>query len=347
MNLKQREPTEKMSDCPDSPAGEGDTTSGGIPDGAELDDTIVTLSIDVTEAPVRLDQWLAAKLPDLSRARIQKLIDDGMVQVDEKITKRPGLRLKGAQSISLLLPPAQPVDIVPEKIALDIIFDDEHIAVINKPAGMVTHPGAGVTSGTLVNALMFHLKESLSGISGEIRPGIVHRLDKDTSGLIVVAKNDAAHRNLADQIKRKEARRIYLALVEGVVEKDKGSIDAPVGRHPVRRTEMAIVKDGRAAVTHYKVLKRWSGFTLIEAELETGRTHQIRVHMASIGFPVAGDIVYNKKKAGSLRARHKLGFVGHALHAHKLILTHPASNVLLEFEAPLPPDFRSALEALK
>lgn len=328
---------------------EHDSIYGGNAGESDLEEpeTNLSLSVDAAFAPARLDNWLTVQVPDLSRARIQKLIEDGMVHVNARTQTKPGFKLKGGETVTLVLPAPQTVDLVPENIELTIVFDDEHLAVINKAAGMVTHPGAGVTSGTLVNALLYHMQESLSGISGEIRPGIVHRLDKDTSGLIVIAKNDAAHRDLCEQIKRKEARRIYLALVEGAIEQGAGTINAPIGRHPVRRKEMAVVKEGRAAVTHYKVLKRWHRFTLIEAELETGRTHQIRVHMASLGFPVAGDIVYNKKKTGTLSARHKLGLAGHALHAHKLILTHPVSKVLLEFEAPLPPDFESALQALK
>src|SRR5262249_31174306 len=186
------------------------------------------------------------------------------------------------------------------------VYEDDYLLVINKPAGLVTHPGAGVHAGTLVNALLHHCRGSLSGISGILRPGIVHRLDKDTSGLMVVAKEDRAHRGLADQIHERTARRTYIALVEGTISVDSGCIDQPIGRHPVHRKKMAVVESGRRAVSRFRVLKRWARYTLVEVQLETGRTHQIRVHMASLGFPVVGDIVYNCKLTGTLAKRHKL-----------------------------------------
>jgi 23S rRNA pseudouridine1911/1915/1917 synthase len=238
------------------------------------------------------------------------------------------------------------LEVKAEPIPLDIVFEDADLVVVNKPAGMVTHPGAGVTEGTLVNALMYHCGDSLSGISGVLRPGIVHRLDKDTSGLLVIAKNDRAHQSLAQQIKEKEAGRKYFALLEGIPAPEQGTVDKPIGRHPVARKKMAIVADGRVARTHYRLLKHWHKFCLVEAILDTGRTHQIRVHMNSLGCPVVGDIVYNAKTTGTLDARRRLGLQGHALHAAYLSFTHPTKGGLLEFEAPLPADFEAAMEKL-
>jgi 23S rRNA pseudouridine1911/1915/1917 synthase len=211
---------------------------------------------------------------------------------------------------------------------------------------MVTHPGAGVSKGTLVNALLFHCGKSLSGISGVLRPGIVHRLDKDTSGLLVVAKNDRAHQALAQQIKRKDARRIYLAVLEGHLPKAEGVVDKPIGRHKTQRKLMAVSESGRVARTHFQLEKQWHKFCLIKAQLETGRTHQIRVHMSSLGAPVVGDIVYNRKSTGTIEARRRLGLSGHALHAAYLSFTHPTDGALLEFEAPLPFDLQRLLEQL-
>jgi len=202
-----------------------------------------------------------------------------------------------------------------------------------------------VQSGTLVNALLYHMRGTLSGIGGMLRPGIVHRLDKDTSGLLVVAKDDASHHNLADQIQKKTARRVYIALVAGHLENLEGTIDRPIGRHPAKRKEMAVVDSGRRAVSHYRVLEHLSKCTLVEVQLETGRTHQIRVHMASIGHPVVGDLVYNKGLTGSAYTRKRLGLIGHALHSARLSFVHPQQNRLLEFSAPLPADFAKALQS--
>lgn len=304
---------------------------------------------DELEQPTRLDQYLTTELAPqfeyLTRSRIQKLIDSGKVSVDAR-TGKAGARLKGGEVISIVVPADIRLEVTAENIPLDVVFEDDDLIVVNKPAGMVTHPGAGVTEGTLVNALMFHCGASLSGISGVLRPGIVHRLDKDTSGLLVVAKNDRAHQSLAAQIKEKEAGRKYRALLEGIPSPEEGTVDKPIGRHPVQRKKMAIVANGRTARTHYRVLQHWHKFCMIEAVLETGRTHQIRVHMASLGCPVVGDIVYNMKTTGTLDARRRLGLIGHALHAAYLSFTHPSKGVLLEFEAPLPADFQAAMERL-
>jgi 23S rRNA pseudouridine1911/1915/1917 synthase len=301
------------------------------------------------DAPTRLDQFLTGELAQdfqhLNRTRIQKLIADGQVQVDDKPAKA-GIRLRGGEVVQVVVPADIPLDLQAENIPLDIVFEDESLAVINKCAGMVTHPGAGVAHGTLVNALLYHCRETLSGIQGVLRPGIVHRLDKDTSGLLVVAKNDRAHQSLAEQIKSKSAKRRYIAVLEGDLQCKSGFVDEPIGRHPVERKKMAIVDGGRQARTHYRVLRHWHKFCQIEALLDTGRTHQIRVHMNSLGAPVVGDIVYNRKTTGTLEARKRLGLVGHALHAAYLSFRHPTSAALLEFEAPLPPDLERLIEKL-
>ena len=297
----------------------------------------------------RLDQYLATHIEELSRARVQKLIDDGLIKVNGVIAKA-SLKLKDGDLIEITLPPPEVLEAVAENIPLQIVFEDEHMLVINKPAGMVTHPGAGVNSGTLVNAVLYHCQGSLSSIGGVVRPGIVHRLDKDTSGLIMVAKSDIAHKGLSEQLQSKQAKRTYLALLEGVAKAESGKVDAPIGRHPLKRKEMTIAKEGqrgRSAVTHYLVVEHFSKFTLVECRLETGRTHQIRVHMASLNLPVAGDIVYNRKTSGSLEARHKLGLQGQALHAARLSFIHPVTNLLLEFQAELPQDFEQLLAKLK
>ncbi|PWT97408.1 MAG: RNA pseudouridine synthase [Candidatus Melainabacteria bacterium] len=289
--------------------------------------------------PLRLDQFLADRLSQFSRARIQKFIADGEILVDGHVEKASH-RLRPNQKVVLNVPPVKDTTVHAEAIPLDIVYDDDHLAVVNKPAGMVTHPGAGVQSGTLVHALLHHLGSSLSGISGILRPGIVHRLDKDTSGLLVIAKDDLTHRQLSRQIQAKMAGRTYLAILEGELKQDEGEIKAPIGRHPVHRKKMAIVATGKPAESHFTVLKRAPGFVLAEVKLRTGRTHQIRVHMTSLNCPVVGDLVYNKKTTGSMAARGRLQLHGHALHATKLSFFHPANGRLLEFEAELPDDLK-------
>jgi len=297
----------------------------------------------------RLDQYLAGQISDLSRARVQKLIDDGQIKVNG-VSVRASYKLKEGDLISLSVPPPEVLEAQAENIPLDIVFEDDHLIVINKAAGMVTHPGAGVSGGTLVNAVLYHCQGRLSSIGGVIRPGIVHRLDKDTSGLIMVAKTDLAHQSLSQQLQNKEAKRVYLALLEGVPTAESGVVDAAIGRHPVKRKEMTIVKEGqrgRQARTHYQVVQFFSKYALVECRLETGRTHQIRVHMASLNLPVVGDIVYNRKSSGSIEARHKLGLTGQALHAARLSLRHPLTGLLLEFQAGLPQDFERLLAKLQ
>ncbi len=306
----------------------------------------IEIVVEQTSAePVRLDVYLAAKLPGLSRSRIRKLIEGGLVVTAGKPAKA-GLRLRNGDRLEITIPPPAELDVKAQDIPLAVIYEDEYLVVVNKPAGLVTHPGAGVSEGTLVNALLHHCSGTLSGISGVLRPGIVHRLDKDTSGLMVAAKEDRAHKGLSEQIHDRKARRTYIALLEGNMPNDSGFVDKPIGRHPVNRKKMAIVSSGRRAVSHYAVLKRWAAYTLVQVSLETGRTHQIRVHMASLGYPVVGDIVYNCKQTGTLSKRHKLGLSGHALHATRLSFTHPVTGSLLEFDAPLPEDFQRLIDSL-
>lgn len=284
----------------------------------------------------RLDVYLSEKL-DKTRSAVKKLVEDKNVTVNGKVEKA-GKTLKEGDEITVVLPDPVKLDLEAENIPLDIIYQDEDIAIINKPQGMTVHAGNGVHGSTLVNALLYHL-DSLSGINGVIRPGIVHRIDKDTSGLLVVAKNDAAHVSLSEQIKNKTCRRIYLALVEGVVKENDGVIDTFIGRSDKNRTMMAVKSDGRRAVTHYKVIRRYKDYTLMEFSLETGRTHQIRVHTKYLGHPVVGDPVYGYKT-------QKFRLNGQLLHAFRLKLTHPKSGERMAFEAPLPDYFRAVLAKL-
>jgi len=301
-----------------------------------LKEKIIVVSPE--DAGKRIDVVLAGIDADMTRSRIQSLIKDGSVTLDDHLVKA-NYKVKNGDVIKLVIPEPKEVAIKPERIEIDIVYQDEDIAVINKPQGMVVHPATGNYTGTLVNALLYYC-DNLSGINGEIRPGIVHRIDKDTSGLLVVAKNDLAHQKLTEQIKDKTASRIYWALVEGNVKNDQGTISAPIGRHPVERKKMAVVAGGRPAVTHYRVLERFGEATLIEAKLETGRTHQIRVHMQYIGHPVVGDPVYGYKK-------QKYSLNGQALHAKTLGLIHPSQNVYMQFEAPLPLYFEELLNKLR
>jgi 23S rRNA pseudouridine1911/1915/1917 synthase len=287
----------------------------------------------------RLDVFLARQEPELSRAHIQKIIAAGDVLVDGKVRKA-NFKLKAGASVSFTMPEAAPIEVKPEDIPLDILYEDGDIIVVNKARGMVVHPAAGVSSGTLVNALLYHCHD-LSGINGEIRPGIVHRLDKDTSGVMVAAKNDMAHLNLAEQISTKSAHRSYLAVVHGNIKEEAGIIKGDIGRHPTDRKRMAIVQDnGKPAVTHFKVFERFGDYTLVECRLETGRTHQIRVHMTSIGHPLVNDPKYGSRKT-------PFGIKGQALHSRQLTLKHPATGEEMTFEAPLPEDMKKILAALR
>ena len=291
------------------------------------------------EADERLDVFLVKKQPTLSRSHIQKLITDGDVQINQ-CSKKANYRLRKGDQITLRLPEPQPVKIEPEAIALQVLYEDRDIIVIDKARGMVVHPAAGVYSGTLVNALLAHCQD-LSGINGEIRPGIVHRLDKDTTGVMVAAKNDVAHLDLAAQIKEKSAQRQYLAIVRGNIKEDEGIIHGDIGRHPVDRKKMAVVfENGKPATTKFKVLERFGAYTLVECTLLTGRTHQIRVHMAYIGHPLLGDPKYGTQK-------DPFKISGQALHSKNLILVHPITKEKMFFSAPLPADMEKILRILR
>ena len=292
--------------------------------------------IIIADKSERLDVFLSEKL-DKTRSAVKKLVDDGVVTVNGNKVKA-GRTLKIGEEISVNIPDPVKLDLEAENIPLDIIYQDKDIAIINKPQGMTVHAGNGTHGSTLVNALLYHL-DSLSGINGVIRPGIVHRIDKDTSGLLVVAKNDAAHLSLSEQIKNKTCHRIYLALLEGTVKQNDGIIDTFIGRSDKNRTMMAVKDSGRRAVTHFKVLKRYKEFTFAEFKLETGRTHQIRVHCKYIGHPIVGDPVYGYEK-------QKFKLNGQLLHAWKLELTHPSTGERMSFEAPLPDYFQAVLQKL-
>ena len=294
--------------------------------------------IIVDEENIRLDSYIAKKCKDLSRTMIQKLIEEGEVLVNNS-KKKISYKVNLNDEISINIPEPEKTDLKPQKIPLDIIYEDDDIIVVNKPKGMVVHPANGNPDGTLVNAIMAICKNSLSGIGGKIRPGIVHRLDKDTSGIIIVAKNDKSHINLSKQIKDRKMKKIYIALVKGVVNENEATIDMPIGRSTKDRKKMAVRKDGKQAVTHFKVLKRYSKYTLLELKIDTGRTHQIRVHMAEIGHPVVGDMVYSKGK-------NDFGVVGQMLHAKSLDFTHPITGAKMHLEAELPQYFKDVIEKL-
>ncbi len=292
-----------------------------------------------TDAGLRLDKYLSEKMEGFTRSFLQKLMKDGQITVDEQAAKA-GYLIKPAQTVKITLPPAIDAEIVPENIPLDILYEDEDLLIVNKPKHMVVHPSAGHTSGTLVNAVMYHCKESLSGINGEIRPGIVHRIDKDTTGSLIVCKNDESHVCIAEQIKEHSIRRIYRGIVSGNLKEQEGRIEGNIGRHPTDRKKMAVLSQGgKPAVTHYKVLQQWKHAAYMEFRLETGRTHQIRVHMASIGHPLLGDTVYGN-------AKNPYRLEGQTLHAMTIGLMHPRTQAYLEVSAPLPGYFQSLIKKL-
>ena len=312
-----------------SSAGEGETFMSQI-----------SLQADETYMDERLDKFLSAMLPDQSRSYLQKIIKDGNVLVNGE-PKKSSYRLEDGDEVTADLPELKSPDIEPENIPLDILYEDDSILMVNKPKGMVVHPSAGHYTGTLVNAVLWHCQGQLSGINGVSRPGIVHRIDKDTTGVLVVCKNDAAHNAVAAQLKEHSITRKYRAIVHGVIKEDEGTVDAPIGRHPTERKKMASgVKNGKRAVTHYRVLERFQGYTYVECQLETGRTHQIRVHMASIHHPLLGDTVY-----GPAKDSHHLE--GQTLHAMVLGLIHPVTGKYLEVEAPLPEYFENLLKKFR
>lgn len=306
--------------------------------GRKMQSKVIELTAEVSDK--RIDAWLSGKVGDYSRTYIQKLVEDGSVTVNSG-TVRTNYKLKEGDLVRIAIPAPEKLDVCAEDIKLDILYEDNDIVVVNKPRGMVVHPAAGNYTGTLVNALMEHCKGSLSDINGIIRPGIVHRIDKDTSGVLVVAKNNSAHEKLSEKLKDHDIQRIYIAVVEGIIREDSGKIDASVGRHPVERKRMSVsTKNGRRAVTHFKVLERFSDATLVECRLETGRTHQIRVHMSFIGHPLIGDTVYGRKKQAP-------GIKGQALHARLLGFVHPATEEFMEFTAEPPEDFKQLVERLR
>lgn len=286
----------------------------------------------------RLDKWIATLGIGLTRCAVQGLIASGNVKVEGNTIPK-NYRPKAGQHIEVVEPPAEEIDVVPQDIPLDIVYEDEHLLVVNKPKGMVVHPAPGNYDETLVNALMFHCKGSLSGINGKIRPGIVHRIDKNTSGLLIVAKNDRAHKHLAEQIKEHSFTREYEAIVTGALRESTGTINAPIGRHPVDRMKMCVTdKNSKEAVTHYELIRQYGGFAHVRLRLETGRTHQIRVHMSHIGHPVYGDNVYGKVVKG---------VQGQCLHARKIGFIHPVTEEYMEFVSELPVYFQKILDKME
>ena len=289
---------------------------------------------------VRLDSFLACRVPELTRSAAARLIETGRVTVAGR-TAAKSCRLEGGELVEAELPDPEPTQALPQDIPLDVVYEDEDVIVVNKPAGLVVHPAPGHPDGTLVNALLYHCGNSLSGIGGELRPGIVHRIDRDTSGLIIAAKNDAAHQALSAQLQDHTLARTYEAVVVGNLREDRGTVDAPIGRHHTDRKKMAVTdRGGRAAVTHWEVLERFQGFTHVRCRLETGRTHQIRVHMAHLGHPICGDTVYGARKPVP-------GLTGQCLHAVGLRFIHPGTGEAVELSCPLSDAFTALLEKLR
>lgn len=299
---------------------------------------IIEMNIDDSNKFERLDKLLVSEHPDWSRSQVQIWIKEGHVKVNDA-ESRSNYKVQPGDTVTLLIPDPEPLDVMPEEMKLDFYYEDGDVLVVNKPKGMVVHPAPGHLSGTLVNGLMAHCKD-LSGINGVMRPGIVHRIDKDTSGLLMVAKNDKAHESLVNQLVEKSVTRRYQAIVHGVIKHDKGTVDAPIGRDKQDRQSMTVTNEhSKDAVTHFHVLERFEGYTLIECQLETGRTHQIRVHMKYIGFPIVGDPKYGPKKTMKIN--------GQALHAGVLGFKHPSTGEYLEFKAPLPAEFEEVISELK
>lgn len=302
----------------------------------------MTREFDVldVDAGTRIDKYLSEELPDISRSYIQKLIKEDQITVNGKVIKA-NYKVSTGDIVRFDEPELKEPDILAEDIPLEILYEDSDLLIVNKPKGMVVHPSAGHYSGTLVNALMYYCKDDLSGINGVLRPGIVHRIDMDTTGSLLVCKNDFTHNDIAEQLKVHSIKRVYHAIVHGVLKEDEGTINAPIGRHPIDRKKMSINhKNGKEAVTHYKVIKRFKNFTYIQCQLETGRTHQIRVHMASINHPLLGDINY-----GPAKCPFKLQ--GQCLHAKIIGIVHPRTGEYVEADAPLPEYFESLLEKLE
>ena len=299
----------------------------------------LTLITTETDAGTRLDAYLAANLEATTRSGAVKLIESGQVSVGGKVPAK-NYKLRSGETVEVTLPDPEAIELVAQDIPLDIVYEDSDVIVVNKPKGLVVHPAPGHPDGTLVNALMFHCGDSLSGIGGELRPGIVHRIDRDTSGLIIAAKNDLAHQGLSNQLQDHTLSRVYHCIVTGNLREDSGTVDAPIGRHGVDRKKMAVVADGRRAVTHWRVLERFQGFTYVECRLETGRTHQIRVHMAHTSHPILGDTVYGSKKEVK-------GLQGQCLHAVGLRFIHPRTGEAVEPGCGLTEEFEAQLKKLR
>ena len=296
------------------------------------------LIVDLNNSGDRLDAFVANSINSLSRTMVKKLIEEDNITVNGKKTK-VSYKVQTNDVIEVNIPEAKELDIIAQDIPIEVVYEDSDIIVVNKPKGLVVHPANGNWDGTLVNAIMAKCKDSLSGIGGEIRPGIVHRLDKDTSGLLIIAKNDEAHLNMSNQIKNREVKKIYYALVRGVVPENEATINMPIGRSTKDRKKMAVTKDGKEAVTHFKVIQRFSKYTLLEVKIDTGRTHQIRVHLSEIGYPVVGDEVYSNGK-------NEFGVKGQLLHAKSLDFKHPITGKEMHLEAELPEEFKEVLEQL-
>lgn len=304
---------------------------------------IKKIQVRVINEKIRLDAYISKEIEDLSRSMIQKLLEEDKINVNGKIEK-PSYKVQEGDIIEVSIEEPKEVKIEAQDIPLDIIYEDNDILVVNKQKGLVVHPANGNPDGTLVNAIMAHCKDSLSGIGGELRPGIVHRLDKDTSGLLIIAKNDKAHIQVSEQIKNREVKKTYIALVRGTIAEDEATINMPIGRSTKDRKKMAVTKNGKEAVTHFKVLNRYTtnkgSYTLLEIKIDTGRTHQIRVHMAEIGHPVIGDSVYSNGK-------NEFGIEGQCLHAKRLEFVHPITGKEMKLEAPLPEYFKKIVEQLE
>ncbi len=297
--------------------------------------------VDPGFSDIRIDRFLAEIYPENSRSFFQKLIKSGNVTVNGSPVSKNSVIVQDGDLIGVTVPASVSVDILPEDIPLDILYEDDDVLIVNKPKDMVVHPSAGHYSGTLVNAVMYHCRDHLSGINGEIRPGIVHRIDKDTTGALIICKNDSAHQKIAAQIKEHSVTRRYLGVITGHLKDDTGVVDAPIGRHPTNRKKMAVnPQNGRRAVTHYKVLEEYPGYSLVQFELETGRTHQVRVHMAHLGHPLLGDEVYGF-------ASSKFRLQGQVLHAQTIGFIHPTTGEYMEFSAELPEYFTKLLEVLR
>lgn len=290
------------------------------------------------EENLRLDAFISKKDSELSRTTVQRLLDEKKILVNGKVQKA-SYKVKIADKIEVEIEPAKEISLEPQDIPIEIVYEDNDIIVVNKPKGLVVHPANGNPDGTLVNAIMSICKESLSGIGGEIRPGIVHRLDKDTSGLLIVAKNDKAHTNISEQIKDRQVKKTYIALVRGVINENEATINMPIGRSTTDRKKMAVTKNGKEAITHFKVIKRYDKYTLLQVKIETGRTHQIRVHLSQIGYPIIGDMTYSNGK-------NEWGIIGQCLHAKSLEFKHPITGKEMFLESDLPQYFKNILENL-